>query len=89
MLEIDHRCLVTRRICSVGGYCDSVKSLVTSGYDSRADLRFSSLDASPVLSAEIRASYEADRMLGSGEVIGKLQVSWDELLDHGDEPFGE
>ncbi|KAG1852507.1 CHAT domain-containing protein [Suillus subluteus] len=26
-------------------------------------------------------------MLGSGEVIGKLQMSWDELLDHGDEPF--
>jgi tetratricopeptide (TPR) repeat protein len=26
-------------------------------------------------------------MLGNGEVIGKLQISWDELLDHGDEPF--
>ncbi|KAG2040978.1 CHAT domain-containing protein [Suillus americanus] len=26
-------------------------------------------------------------MLGSGEVIGKRQMSWDELLDHGDEPF--
>lgn len=26
-------------------------------------------------------------MLGSGEVIGKLQTSWDELLDHGDEPL--
>ncbi|KAG2034101.1 CHAT domain-containing protein [Suillus americanus] len=36
---------------------------------------------------EIRASYEAGRMLGSGEVIGRLQMSWDELLDHGDEPF--
>ncbi|KAG2743378.1 hypothetical protein P692DRAFT_201794874 [Suillus brevipes Sb2] len=43
--------------------------------------------ASPALSVEIRASYEADRMLGSGEVIGKLQMSWDELLNHGDEPF--
>ncbi|KAG1773737.1 CHAT domain-containing protein [Suillus placidus] len=43
--------------------------------------------ASPALSVEIRASYEVDRMLGSGEVIGKLQMSWDELLDHGDEPF--
>ncbi|KAG1766373.1 CHAT domain-containing protein [Suillus placidus] len=42
---------------------------------------------SPTLSVEIRASYEADRMLGSGEVIGELQISWDELLDHGDEPF--
>ncbi|KAG2343594.1 hypothetical protein BDR05DRAFT_989693 [Suillus weaverae] len=42
---------------------------------------------SPTLSVEIRASYEADRMLGSGEVIGELQMSWDELLDHGDEPF--
>ncbi|KAG2108794.1 hypothetical protein BD769DRAFT_1675206 [Suillus cothurnatus] len=44
---------------------------------------------SPALSVEIRASYEAGRMLGSGEVIRKLQMSWDELLDHGDEPFGE
>ncbi|KAG2092405.1 CHAT domain-containing protein [Suillus cothurnatus] len=42
---------------------------------------------SPALSVEIRASYEAGRMLGSGKVIGKLQMSWDELLDHGDEPF--
>ncbi|KAG2088006.1 uncharacterized protein F5147DRAFT_781139 [Suillus discolor] len=26
-------------------------------------------------------------MLGGGEVIGELQMSWDELLDYGDEPF--
>ncbi|KAG2033600.1 hypothetical protein BDR03DRAFT_1014125 [Suillus americanus] len=43
--------------------------------------------ASHTFSVEIRASYEADRMLGSGEVLGKLQMWWDELLDHGDEPF--
>ncbi|KAG1857716.1 CHAT domain-containing protein [Suillus subalutaceus] len=43
--------------------------------------------ASPTLSMEIRASYELGRMLGGGEVIGKLQISWDELLDYGDEPF--
>ncbi|KAG2078370.1 TPR-like protein [Suillus decipiens] len=43
--------------------------------------------APPALSIEIRASYEVDRMLGSGELIGKLQMSWDELLGHGDEPF--
>ncbi|KAG1758649.1 CHAT domain-containing protein [Suillus occidentalis] len=42
---------------------------------------------SPALSVEIKASYESDRMLGSGEVIGKVRMSWDELLDHGDEPF--
>ncbi|KAG1773712.1 CHAT domain-containing protein [Suillus placidus] len=42
---------------------------------------------SPAFSMEIRASYEVDRMLGNGEVIGKLKMSWDELLDHGDEPF--
>ncbi|KAG1776392.1 CHAT domain-containing protein [Suillus placidus] len=46
-----------------------------------------SLQASPAFSVEIWASYEADRMLGSGEVIGKLELSWDDLLDHGDEPF--
>ncbi|KAG2040928.1 CHAT domain-containing protein [Suillus americanus] len=43
--------------------------------------------ASPAFSVEIRASYEADRMLGGGEAIGKLKMSWDELLNHGGEPF--
>ncbi|KAG1830288.1 CHAT domain-containing protein [Suillus subalutaceus] len=62
---------------AVGRHCDSVKSMDT----------FPSSHASPALSVEIWASYEAGRMLGSGEVIGKLQMSWDELLDHGDEPF--
>jgi hypothetical protein len=66
-----------------------LKSLLTSEYDLTTDLRFRSSYASPVLSVEIRASYEADRMLGSGEIIGKLQMSWDELLNHGDGPFGE
>ncbi|KAG1806948.1 hypothetical protein EV424DRAFT_1558581 [Suillus variegatus] len=42
---------------------------------------------SPALSVEIRASYELGRMLGGGEVVGRLQMSWDELLNHGDEPF--
>ncbi|KAG1775171.1 hypothetical protein EV702DRAFT_1269531 [Suillus placidus] len=46
-----------------------------------------SSQASPAFSVEIRASYETDRMLGSGEVIGKLELSWDDLLNHGDEPF--
>ncbi|KAG1841934.1 CHAT domain-containing protein [Suillus subalutaceus] len=46
-----------------------------------------SLDASPELSVEIRASFEFDRMLGNGEVVGKLETSWDALLDHGNEPF--
>ncbi|KAG1735373.1 CHAT domain-containing protein [Suillus occidentalis] len=39
------------------------------------------------LSVEIRASFELERMLGNGEVVGKLKISWDKLLDHGDEPF--
>ncbi|KAG2361195.1 hypothetical protein BDR07DRAFT_1334874 [Suillus spraguei] len=42
---------------------------------------------SSALSVEIRVSYEADRILGNGEVISKLQMSLNELLDHGDEPF--
>ncbi|KAG1831952.1 CHAT domain-containing protein [Suillus subalutaceus] len=46
-----------------------------------------SLDASSKLSLDIRASFELNRMLGSGELIGELEVTWDELLDHGDEPF--
>ncbi|KAG2112632.1 uncharacterized protein F5147DRAFT_835365 [Suillus discolor] len=36
---------------------------------------------------ETRASFELHRMLGSGEVIEKLEMSWDELVHHGDEPF--
>ncbi|KAG2352601.1 hypothetical protein BDR07DRAFT_1565363 [Suillus spraguei] len=40
-----------------------------------------------ILDLTIRASYEVDQMLGSGELIGKIQTSWDELLDDGDEPF--
>ncbi|KAG1774496.1 CHAT domain-containing protein [Suillus placidus] len=40
----------------------------------------------PELSVEIRVSYELGRMLGSGEVVGKLETSWDELLNH-DQPF--
>ncbi|KAG1897262.1 CHAT domain-containing protein [Suillus fuscotomentosus] len=44
-------------------------------------------NTSPALSIEIRASYELRRMLGGGEVIGEIQMSWDELLDHRDHPF--
>ncbi|KAG1724197.1 CHAT domain-containing protein [Suillus paluster] len=43
--------------------------------------------ASSKLSVEIRASFELGRMLGNGEVIGKLKISWDKLLRHGNEPF--
>ncbi|KAG0700147.1 hypothetical protein DFH29DRAFT_1070320 [Suillus ampliporus] len=43
--------------------------------------------ASPTLSMEIRASFELGRTLGNGELIGNLETSWDDLLDHGDEPF--
>ncbi|KAG2354325.1 hypothetical protein BDR07DRAFT_1465097 [Suillus spraguei] len=42
---------------------------------------------SPKLSMEIRASFELDRMLGNGEVVGKLETSWDALLDRGNGPF--
>ncbi|KAG2340399.1 TPR-like protein [Suillus weaverae] len=52
-----------------------------------ADTVTLSPQASPAFSVQIRASYEVDRVLGSGELIGKLQLSWRELLNHGDEPF--
>ncbi|KAG2033441.1 CHAT domain-containing protein [Suillus americanus] len=45
-----------------------------------------SLDASPELSVEIWASFEFNGTLGNGEVVGKLEISWDALLDH-DEPL--
>ncbi|KAG1802119.1 CHAT domain-containing protein [Suillus plorans] len=44
-------------------------------------------DVSPKLSVEIRASFELGRMLGRGELVGKLEMSWEGLLDRGDEPF--
>ncbi|KAG1778842.1 hypothetical protein EV702DRAFT_1217687 [Suillus placidus] len=52
-----------------------------------ADTATLSPQASPAFSVEIRASYEADRILGCGELIRKLELSWDELLNHGNEPF--
>ncbi|KAG1877052.1 CHAT domain-containing protein [Suillus tomentosus] len=48
---------------------------------------YKSLDTPLALSVEIRASFELDRMLGNGEVVGKLETSWDALLDHRSEPF--
>lgn len=54
-----------------------------------ADTVTLSLDTSLALSVEIRASFELDRMLGNGEVVGKLETSWDALLDHRSEPFSE
>ncbi|KAG1730513.1 CHAT domain-containing protein [Suillus paluster] len=44
-------------------------------------------DMSPSLTLEIRASFELSRMLGHGELIGQLKTSWNDLRDHGDEPF--
>ncbi|KAG2159229.1 CHAT domain-containing protein [Suillus bovinus] len=44
-------------------------------------------DVSPKLSVEIRASFELGRMLGRGELIGKFEMSWEGLLDRGNEPF--
>lgn len=35
------------------------------------------------------ASFELGQMLGRGEVISKLEMSWHELCKYGDEPFGE
>ncbi|KAG1826657.1 hypothetical protein EV424DRAFT_1345440 [Suillus variegatus] len=46
-----------------------------------------SLDTSLALSVKIKASFELDRMLGNGEVVGKIETSWDALLDHRSEPF--
>ncbi|KAG2342356.1 hypothetical protein BDR05DRAFT_990471 [Suillus weaverae] len=53
-----------------------------------ADTVTLSLDASTSLSVGIWASFEFNQMLGGGEVIGKFDSSWDDLLDRGDEPFG-
>ncbi|KAG1778158.1 hypothetical protein EV702DRAFT_1044841 [Suillus placidus] len=66
----------------------SAISVLSSGESAeRGDTVTLSPQASPAFSVEIRASYKADRILGGGEVIGKLQLSWHELLNHGDEPF--
>ncbi|KAG1896219.1 uncharacterized protein F5891DRAFT_1054809 [Suillus fuscotomentosus] len=73
-------------------YCGGILSLckVHGGFLTlykNSSLVYRSSHSSPALSVEIRASYEFGRMLGGGEVIGELQMSWDELLDHGGEPF--
>ncbi|KAG2084743.1 uncharacterized protein F5147DRAFT_765195 [Suillus discolor] len=47
----------------------------------------SSSHSSPALSVEIRASFELGRMLGSGKVVGRLRMPWNELLSHRHEPF--
>ncbi|KAG1873525.1 hypothetical protein DFJ58DRAFT_741410 [Suillus subalutaceus] len=65
----------------------AIKVLSSHQYVAWGNIVTLSSHASAAFSVEIRASYEVDRMLGSGEVIGELQTSWDELLDHGDEPF--
>ncbi|KAG1805697.1 uncharacterized protein BJ212DRAFT_1303962 [Suillus subaureus] len=65
----------------------AIKVVSSHKYVVWGDIMTLSSYASPAFSVEIRASYEAGRMLGSGEVIGELQTSWDELLDHGDESF--
>ncbi|KIK33847.1 hypothetical protein CY34DRAFT_18117 [Suillus luteus UH-Slu-Lm8-n1] len=65
----------------------TTSTLARSNVLSLGDTVTLSSGASPVLSVEIRASYETDRMLGSGDVIGKLQMSWDEVLNHRDELF--
>ncbi|KAG2068444.1 TPR-like protein [Suillus decipiens] len=46
-----------------------------------------SLDVSPQISMQIRASFESDRMLGYGELVGKFKISRNALLNHGNEPF--
>ncbi|KAG1817988.1 uncharacterized protein BJ212DRAFT_1576480 [Suillus subaureus] len=46
-----------------------------------------SLHKSPKLLVEIRAFFELNQMLGNREVVGTLEMSWDALLNHGNEPF--
>ncbi|KAG2118385.1 Fungalysin metallopeptidase-domain-containing protein [Suillus clintonianus] len=58
-------------------------------FDLAGPIRIDSISSrqSPALTMEIRVFFELDRTLGNGEIIGKLQTSWDELLNHGDEQF--
>jgi hypothetical protein len=42
-----------------------------------------------VVTCIISGDHELDRMLGNGEVVRKPETSWDAMLDHGNEPFGE
>ncbi|KAG1883294.1 hypothetical protein F4604DRAFT_1677641 [Suillus subluteus] len=46
-----------------------------------------SLREVPKLSMEIRVSYRFGRMLRNRDVVANFEMSWDELLDRGDEPF--
>ncbi|KIK37191.1 hypothetical protein CY34DRAFT_810585 [Suillus luteus UH-Slu-Lm8-n1] len=71
----------SRRWRSATGFLSSNESMAW------GDTVTISLDASPALSVEIWASFEFGQMLGSGEIIGKIEQPWIDLLDHGDEPF--
>ena|SRR6267154_1291438 len=92
ILEVSHPSPILRQLSIMGRYREPVRKAFY------RDLRVSfegsssfcrSSDASPGYSLEIRACFELDRMLGDGEVIGKLETSWNELLHHGNECFGE
>ncbi|KAG2134473.1 hypothetical protein DEU56DRAFT_981360 [Suillus clintonianus] len=50
--------------------------------------RFSSLDASLALSQWASKHPSSLIECWAMELIGKLDTLWDDLLDHGDEPFG-
>ncbi|KAG1718332.1 CHAT domain-containing protein [Suillus lakei] len=52
-----------------------------------SDESVASRDALPSISLEIRASFELGQMLGHGELLAKLETSWNKLLDYGDEAF--
>ncbi|KAG1732254.1 CHAT domain-containing protein [Suillus paluster] len=65
----------------------AVRVLSSDGAVAWGDILTISPDSSDKLSLEIRASFELGRMLGNGELVRKFETSWNELLDHGDEPF--
>ncbi|KAG2362555.1 hypothetical protein BDR07DRAFT_1406623 [Suillus spraguei] len=52
-----------------------------------SDVVILSLREVPELSMVISLPYDLDRMLGNGEVIAKLETSWNELLDCEDKLF--
>ncbi|KAG2366420.1 CHAT domain-containing protein [Suillus spraguei] len=65
----------------------AVRVLSSDSFVAWGDALTLSPDVTSKLSVEIRASFELSRMLGRGELVGKLEMSWERLLNRGAKPF--
>ncbi|KAG1776505.1 hypothetical protein EV702DRAFT_1198204 [Suillus placidus] len=80
---------VSIKLDSSARWKSSIRVLSSDSAVAWDDTLIISPDVSSELTFEIRASFELSRMLGHGTLIAQFETSWNELLDHGEEPFGD